>query len=158
MYLLAGIMVILPNIFHANAQQPSSLIHAGLIFPLQSQHVHGSSLVELPNGDFLVAWFQGSGERTADDVRIMGARLKKGTSSWSEPFEMADTPHLPDCNPVLFLTGNKLFLVWIAVQANRWEHSILRVRTTTLFRVPVRRNGNGRTISCSNPRMPLPKK
>ncbi|KXK31973.1 MAG: hypothetical protein UZ16_OP3001002691, partial [Candidatus Hinthialibacteria bacterium OLB16] len=44
------------------------------IFPLQPQHCHSSSLVELPNGDLLVCWFQGSGERTADDVQILGAR------------------------------------------------------------------------------------
>ena len=42
---------------------------------------------------------------------------------------MADTYDLPDCNPVLFLNNhNKLFLVWIAVQAHRWECSILRYR------------------------------
>ncbi|GAB3519843.1 hypothetical protein GCM10027442_41940 [Emticicia fontis] len=103
-----------------------------LIFPTQEKHVHGSSIVSLPNGDFLAVWFQGSGERTADDVRIMGARLKKGDKSWSEPFLMADTPNLPDCNPVLFLNQeNKLFLVWIAVQANKWEQSILRFKTST---------------------------
>jgi predicted neuraminidase len=45
---------------------------------------------------------------------------------------MADTKIIPDCNPVLFLNkNNKLFLVWIAVQANRWESSILRFRTST---------------------------
>lgn len=103
-----------------------------LVFPEQEEHTHGSSLVKLPNGDMLVAWFQGSGERTADDVRIMGARLPKGETQWSKPFLMADTPHIPDCNPVLFLNHEKkLFLVWIAVQANQWEQSILRVRTST---------------------------
>ncbi|MCE7067774.1 exo-alpha-sialidase [Dyadobacter sp. CY326] len=112
--------------------QNSAVKQQMLIFPLQEKHVHGSSIVSLPNGDFLVAWFQGSGERTADDVRIMGARLKKGQTKWSEPFLMADTPHIPDCNPVLFLNAEgKLFLVWIAVQANLWEQSILRLRTTT---------------------------
>lgn len=103
-----------------------------LIFPLQSQHVHSSSIVELPNGDFLVCWFQGSGERWANDVVINGARLKKGEKKWSKPFLMADTPGEPDCNPVMFLNSNgKLFLVWIVVQANRWERSILKVKTTT---------------------------
>lgn len=106
------------------------IISKTLVFPLQAQHVHGSSLVQLPNGDLLLAWFQGSGERSADDVRIMGARLKKGSRQWSVPFELADTPHLPDCNPVLFMVGDQLFLIWIAVQANKWEHSILRVRST----------------------------
>lgn len=105
-----------------------------LIFPIQSEHSHGSSIVELPNGDLLAAWFQGSGERKADDVRIMGARLRKRDKQWGPPFLMADTPHLPDCNPVLFLNPDgKLFLVWIAVQANRWEQSILRVRTSTNY-------------------------
>lgn len=105
------------------------------IFPYQSQHVHGSSIVALPNGDLLSCWFQGSGERQANDVRIMGSRLQKGTNRWSQPFEMADTQRWPDCNPVLFLNNKgKLFLVWIAVLANRWEQSLLRVKTSTDFR------------------------
>jgi hypothetical protein len=61
----------------------------------------------------------------------MGAKLKKGEASWSKPFLMADTYGLPDCNPVLFLNNhNKLFLVWIAVQAHRWECSVLKLRTS----------------------------
>ena len=103
-----------------------------LIFPFQEQHVHSSSIVELPNGDLLTCWFQGSGERTANDVVINGSRLKKGDTKWSEPFLMADSPGQPDCNPILFLNNSdKLFLVWIVVEANRWEASILKVRTTT---------------------------
>jgi len=109
-----------------------AVVTQGIIFPLQHEHVHGSSIVELPNGDLLTVWFQGSGERTANDVRLRGARLKKNATTWSEPFDMADTPGIPDCNPVLFLNSKgKLFLVWIAVLADRWERSVLRVRTST---------------------------
>jgi predicted neuraminidase len=105
-----------------------------LIFPMQPQHSHASSIVSLPNGDILAAWYQGSGEREANDVRIMGARLRKGSSVWSGPFVMADTPDIPDCNPVLFLNSqNKLFLFWIAVQAHKWEYSLLRCRTSVNF-------------------------
>jgi predicted neuraminidase len=111
------------------------------IFPFQGEHVHGSSIVILPGGDKLACWFQGSGERSADDVRIMGARLKKGDTKWSDPFPMADTKGLPDCNPVLFINrNNKLFLFWVAVVANRWENSILRFRTSENYqgnRAPV---------------------
>ncbi len=108
-----------------------AIVEETLIFPQQDQHTHGSSLVALPSGDMLAVWFQGSGERSADDVKLMGSRLVKGKKKWTTPFEMADTKGIPDCNPVLFLNkNNKLFLVWIAVLANQWQNSILRVRTS----------------------------
>ena len=101
------------------------------IFPFQDKHVHGSSIIEAPNGDLLSCWFHGSGERTANDVVIKGSRLKKGSNKWENVFEMADTPDLPDCNPVLWIDNNdKLWLFWIAVRANRWENSILRYKTS----------------------------
>jgi len=131
--LLTGVILLVWCLGKSEEARIPEIVDSVLVFPMQSQHVHGSSVVELPNGDFLLAWFQGSGERTADDVRIMGARKKKGDDQWSRPFELADTPHLPDCNPVLFMAGDKLFLVWIAVQANRWENSLLRLRSTTIF-------------------------
>lgn len=103
------------------------------IFPQQPQHCHASSIVELPNGDMLACWFQGSGERSANDVRILGARKKAGSTEWSEVFPMADTPGFPDCNPVLFLDGKqRLHLVWIAVLAHGWEHSLLKTRICDL--------------------------
>lgn len=65
-----------------------------LIFPLEHWHNHGSCIVEAPNGALIVCWFHGSGERTADDVKIEGARLRKGAKTWSPRFTMADTPGL----------------------------------------------------------------
>lgn len=95
------------------------------IFPLIKDHTHGSTIVELPNGDLLAAWFQGSGERWADDVRIMGARLTRGSDSWSQPFIMADVPDFPDINPVLFQDKDEqLWLVWHTVIANQWSTSL----------------------------------
>jgi predicted neuraminidase len=127
------VLVLLMNgTTYSQSKTPQTPIVASkLIFQPQPLHTHGSTIVDLPNGDFLAAWFEGSGERQADDVKIIGARLKKGEDTWSEPFLMADTYNIPDCNPVLFLNHqNKLFLVWIAVQANRWENSILRYKTS----------------------------
>jgi hypothetical protein len=99
------------------------------IFPMQLQHCHGSSIVELPNKDLLVAWFQGSGERTADDVAIKGSRYSNKTHKWSEPFIMADVPDFPDINPVLFIDGkSRLWLVWYTVLAYQWQSSILKYR------------------------------
>ena len=96
-----------------------------IIFPYQKEHVHGSSIVELSNGDLLAAWFQGSGERWADDVRIVGSRLVKGDTAWSEVFLMADVPGFPDINPILFTDKlQRLWLMWYPVLANQWETSI----------------------------------
>src|ERR1051326_4885509 len=69
---------------------------AELIFPLEHWHNHASTIVECPNGDLLVCWFHGSGERTADDVKIEGARRRKNSRTWSQRFTMADTPGYPD--------------------------------------------------------------
>jgi len=130
-------VIFLLSSFGAMAQTRNAkkaIVSEEFIFPFQNEHVHGSSIVLLPNGDLLACWFQGSGERTADDVRIMGARLNKGLKAWSVPFLMADTKGIPDCNPVLFLNRKgKLFLFWVAVIANKWEDAILRFRTTTNY-------------------------
>lgn len=114
---------------NTNAQLKSEMI-----FDLQVHHVHSSSIVELPNGDLLTVWFElmDSGrERTSKNVKLMGARLSKGVKNWSEPFLMAETPNLPDGNPVLFFNSKeKLFLVWHVLQAEVWHAAVLKVRTS----------------------------
>ena len=131
------------QLFSQEVLQKAKTVSESLIFPPIDKHVHGSSSVTLPNGDHLVAWFQGSGERTADDVKIMGARMVKGSKTWSVPFLLADSPDLPDCNPVLFLNDKgKLFLVWIVVEANRWDYSILKFRTSVDYNKPGAPNWN----------------
>ena len=108
---------------------PSGSLVVENIFPFQEQHCHGSTIVELPNRDLLVAWFQGSGERTADDVNILGSRYNNRSGEWSEPFVMANVPDFPDINPVLFIDNEQiLWLVWYTVMAYQWESSILKFR------------------------------
>ena len=80
-------------------------IDGQLIFPLEHWHNHGSCIVECPNGDMLVCWFHGSGERREDDVEILGARWVKETNKWTDPFPMADTPGFPDTNCCMIIEG-----------------------------------------------------
>lgn len=113
--------------FDAHAQE--STFSSEIVTPYQNEHVHGSTLVRLPNGDLLVAWFQGGGERWADDVQIMGVRKKYGGEEWSSPFVMADVKGFPDVNPVLFVDGKeRLWLMWYTVIANQWSTSLLKYR------------------------------
>ncbi|MDX1984726.1 MAG: sialidase family protein [Bryobacteraceae bacterium] len=107
--------------------------HEGdLIFPLHPRHNHASAIVELSNGDLLVCWYRGSGERTADDVAVMGARLRKGSKQWSQPFVLADTPAFPDTNPMLFVDSRKrLWLFWQVIIANEWHTALTRYMVST---------------------------
>jgi predicted neuraminidase len=119
-HLVVAAACLLVGCTQAPVNQPP--FESQIVFPYQAEHVHGSTIVELPNGDVLTSWFQGSGERWADDVRIMGARLVKGDTAWSAPFVMADVDGFPDINPILFLDQNKrLWLMWYPVLANQWE-------------------------------------
>ncbi len=111
--------------------QPAFL-EAELIFTLEHWHNHASCVVEAPNGDLLVCWFHGSGERTADDVKIEGARLRKGSRTWSERFVMADTPDYPDTNCAMFIDPQgRLWLLWPTILANQWHTALMKYRIAT---------------------------
>ena len=103
-----------------------------LVFPLEHWHNHASMLVESSNGDLLVDWFHGSGERTADDVVIRGARLKKNSRSWSEPFVLADTPGYPDTNATMFIDPKqRLWLLWPTILANEWHTALMKYKISS---------------------------
>lgn len=95
------------------------------VFPLNAQHNHAPGIVECPNGDLLVSWYRGSGERKADDVAVLGARLPKGQSTWSESFVLADNPEFPDCNTCMMIDKQqKLWLFWPIILDNNWDSAL----------------------------------
>ena len=111
------------------SQTERPFLTSELIFPLEHWHNHGSAVVELPGGDLLACWFHGSGERTADDVAVLGARLTKNTTRWSEPFVMADTAAYPDTNPTMFVDPRgRLWLLWPTILANEWHTALMKYR------------------------------
>ena len=110
-------------------------LESEIIFPLEHWHNHGSCIVEAPNGDLIVCWFHGSGERTADDVKIEGARKRKGTKTWSMRFTMADTPDYPDTNCCMFIDPQgRLWLLWPTILANQWESALMKYRISSDYR------------------------
>jgi predicted neuraminidase len=110
---------------------------AELVFPLHAQHNHAPGIVECPNGDLLVSWYRGSGERDADDVAVFGARRKRGESKWSEAFLMADTPGFPDCNTSMMIDRQeRLWLFWPTILANTWESCLTNYRISREYGGP----------------------
>ena len=125
-------LAVLGGMLTGFAGEPTEqLYEAELIFPLETWHNHASSVVETPSGDLLVCWFHGSGERTADDVRVEGARLRRGTRQWSERFVMADTPVYPDTNCTMFIDPEgRLWLLWPTILANEWHTALMKYRVS----------------------------
>ena len=99
------------------------------IFPLETWHNHASTIVELPNRELLVCWYHGSGERTADDVKIEGSRMLKGTKTWTPRMTLADTPNFPDANPAIFVDRDqRLWLLWPVIMANEWHTALMKYK------------------------------
>lgn len=115
-------------------QGEQALHQAELIFPPEHWHNHSSCIVEQPNRDLLVCWFHGSGERTADDVVLLGARKKAGAREWSKPFLMEDVPGHPDTNPAIFIDPReRLWLIWPTILANEWHTALLKYRISANY-------------------------
>ena len=131
----AGCLLLAAFGLGAQAAPPdAAFITSELIFPLEHWHNHASMIVEAPNGDLLVCWFHGSGERTADDVEIRGARLRKGARTWSPPFVLADTPGYPDTNPTMFIDPKqRLWLLWPTILANEWHTALMKYRLSSAY-------------------------
>ncbi|BCS34715.1 hypothetical protein TBR22_A39410 [Luteitalea sp. TBR-22] len=130
----AGVVLALVTV---GAQAPSpGRLRSELIFPLEHWHNHSSSIVQHPDGHLLVTWFHGSGERTADDVELQFAWQRAGTTTWTAPARLADTPGYPDTNPTLFVDrSEKLWLLWPTILANEWHTALMKVKTATRWPV-----------------------
>ena len=64
----------------------------------KTDSAHASTVLKLPDGRMLAAWFGGSGEGNKD-VRIWYAFYENG--EWSEPEQIATTDNVAHWNPVL---------------------------------------------------------
>lgn len=110
------------------------LYEEALIFPPEHWHNHASCIVECPNGDLLTCWYNGSGERNSDDVKIEGARKRRGAKEWSPRFLMADTPGFPDTNPCMFIDPQKrLWLLWQTLIANQWHTALPKYKIASSY-------------------------
>ncbi len=98
-YAIICLAVFMQIALNATAQK-GEFIYETAPFP----SCHASTIVELPNGDILAAWFGGTAEKEPD-VAIWGSRKTNG--KWSEPSELVRERETPCWNPVYFYTNDK---------------------------------------------------
>jgi predicted neuraminidase len=86
---------------------------------------HAATIVDLPDGDLLCAWFAGTHEGHPD-VAIWLARYHAG--QWSAPCVVADAPDAPLWNPVLYRDAQST--VWlfykVAPTIPAWTGALIR--------------------------------
>ena len=86
---------------------------------------HASTLVALPGGRLLAAWFGGTREGHEDVAIWLAGRTEQG---WTEPGVVADEPGLPHWNPVLFRPGPDTVYLFYKVgrRIPTWQTRLLR--------------------------------
>lgn len=127
-----GIAIVVSSVAVTRVQAQSPQFKSELVFPLHPEHNHAPGIVECANGDLIASWYRGSGERTADDVAVYGARMRKGSQQWSDAFLMADRKGFPDCNTCMMIDSQeRLWLFWPTILANSWESCLTNYRVST---------------------------
>jgi predicted neuraminidase len=111
-------------------------------------HVHASTIIECPNGDLRVVWYENGPKLDepryynarndkSDDVRIAGSRKSKGASAWETPFVMSDTFGVSDNNPTMVIDGEgRLWLfhsTMLGAPKWSWGSSLLRFKVSSNY-------------------------
>jgi len=132
-------MILLAALLSSRGAVPDTPFFRGeLIFAPHSvpkyPSCHASTLVELPGGELLAAWFAGS-EEGASDTAELGARRAPGATLWTAPTVLVDTPGKSDGNSVLHLDRkNRVWIFYVTKERDRepqWAQCRVKYRIST---------------------------
>ena len=89
---------------------------------------HPASITELDGGDLYVAFYGGPGEYSADTA-VWGSRLSAGTSQWTPPVVIADTPYRSDGNAVVWQAPDgAVWLFYVVRYGETWSKSRIHAK------------------------------
>ena len=83
-----------------------------LILPHNTTECHASTIIEMPSGDFLAAWFEGIREAARDTAIWIARRSPRG---WEEPRVAIKMIYEAHWNPVLYLLPDKRIALYFKV-------------------------------------------
>jgi len=115
-------------VFLALAAPAFARLEKGLIFEQSAQipSSHASTIVQLPDGDMLCAWYSGTAEGRKD-VAIWASRFEQKSGKWSAPYVLADTANKSDGNPVLFVAPDgKVYLYFVTIEGTNWAMASIK--------------------------------
>src|SRR6476620_7765557 len=89
---------------------------------------HPASIEELANGDLYIAYHGGEAEYDRDTA-VFGSRHVKGTTKWSQPKPIADTPNCGEGNGVIWQEpGGLTWLFYVSRYGETWSDSIIKYK------------------------------
>ena len=80
---------------------------------------HAPTIVELPDGRLIVAWYSGTKEKSRDTAILF--TLRKGEKKWSPPEILVDTPQRAEGNPVLSILGKEIYCFYSVLWGKGWS-------------------------------------
>lgn len=94
----------------------------------EGKYKHPACIAELPNGDLYLAYYGGDGEYESNTADFASRRVK-GSTAWSPPMRIADTPGRSDGNPVVWQEpGGPLWLFYVVRYGDTWSDSIIKYK------------------------------
>ena len=92
------------------------------------KYKHPTTFTQLANGDLYLAFYGGSGEYSTDTA-VYGSRQVAGSSDWSEPKVIADTPFVAEGNPVVWQAPDELvWLFYVVRYGDTWSTSRIQAK------------------------------
>ena len=107
-YLIAVVLILVP---FAPAIGTDDITIERLFGPeIPGKYKHPASITELDNGDLYVVYYGGEGEYEGDTA-VYGSRLARGSTQWTRPKIIADTPGRSEGNAVVWQAPDGI--VWL---------------------------------------------
>jgi predicted neuraminidase len=126
------VLVVFLALSPPRAEEPA--YEAEQVFPPVETQSHAPGIVECPDGELIASWYFDLHE---GDSAVLGARRRRGETSWSEPFVMADRPGFPDCNTAMSIDPRgRLWLFWPIIVGGSWESALTCYRVATSYQQP----------------------
>lgn len=95
---------------------------------IPGKYKHPPSITELDNGDLYVVYYGGEGEYEGDTA-VYGSRLVKGTTTWTRPAIIADTPERSEGNAVIWQAPDSVvWLFYITNYGPTWSTSRIKYK------------------------------
>ncbi|HMF32396.1 MAG TPA: sialidase family protein [Candidatus Lokiarchaeia archaeon] len=92
---------------------------------------HANSIIALPNGDLLAAWFSGSAEKNLDIADVY-ARKPAGADAWLPPEVFHKTPGRSEGNTCSIIdTNGTLWMFFNTMWFGGWTMTKIRYKTST---------------------------